>query len=82
MTTADKLALSFLRQMSIEIHKGQDSILVRSFVDNFDRGKISRSFDLFFGASSQEPSSHPLTPPAVFLARLVRQRSPLSAHRL
>lgn len=48
MTTADKLALSFLRQMSIEIHKGQDSILVRSFVDNFDRGKISRSPDLFF----------------------------------
>lgn len=48
MTTADKLALSFLRQMPIEIHKGQDSILVRSFVDNFDREKISRSLDLFF----------------------------------
>ncbi len=47
MTETDQLALAFLRQLSIDIHKGQDSLLVRSFSDNFDRQKISRSLDLF-----------------------------------
>lgn len=47
MDTSDQLALAFLQQLSIAIHKGHDSILVRSFSDNFDRQKISRSLDLF-----------------------------------
>ncbi len=47
MNSSDQLALAFLRQLTIEIHKGHDSILVRSFSDNFDRNKISRSLDLF-----------------------------------
>ncbi len=47
MDDADQLALAFLQQLTIDIHKGQDSILVRSFSDNFDRQKISRSLDLF-----------------------------------
>ncbi|WP_299675823.1 transporter substrate-binding domain-containing protein [uncultured Roseobacter sp.] len=48
MDHTDRLALAFLRQLSIEINKGHNSILVRSFADNFDRTKISRSLDLFF----------------------------------
>ncbi|MEO0439125.1 MAG: hypothetical protein AAF098_19785 [Pseudomonadota bacterium] len=44
----DRLTLAFLRQLSIEIHKGSDSILVRSFVDFFDRDRISQSLDLFY----------------------------------
>ncbi|WP_425090756.1 hypothetical protein [Tropicimonas sp. S265A] len=48
MTETDRLVLSFLRQLSIEIHKGEDSVLVRSFIDNFKRSEISRSLDVFF----------------------------------
>ncbi|MBR9837867.1 MAG: amino acid ABC transporter substrate-binding protein [Rhodobacteraceae bacterium] len=47
MDRSDRLALAFLRQLSIEIHKGYDSILVRSFADNFDRARISQSLDIF-----------------------------------
>ncbi len=43
----DRLALAFLRQLSIEIHQGSDSVLVRSFSDNFTPSEISRSLDLF-----------------------------------
>lgn len=48
LTRSDALAIAFLRQLSIEVHKGTQSVLVDSFVDNFDRTKISRSLDLFF----------------------------------
>ena len=48
MDRSDRLALAFLRQLSIEIHSGRNSVLVRSFTDNFDRANISRSLDLFF----------------------------------
>ena len=48
MNQSDRLAQAFLRQLSVEIHKGTDSALVRSFSDNFDRSRISRSLDLFF----------------------------------
>lgn len=44
----DRLVVAFLRQLSVEIHKGTQSLLVRSFADNFERRNISRSLDLFF----------------------------------
>ncbi len=48
MDASDRLALQFMRQLSVEINRGTDSILVKSFADNFDRTAISRSLDLFF----------------------------------
>lgn len=45
---ADKVTLAFLRQLSIEIHKGRESVLVSSFRNNFDVEKLSHTLDLFF----------------------------------
>jgi ABC-type amino acid transport substrate-binding protein len=47
-TEADRLAIAFLRQLSIEIHQGHESVLIASFRDNFDASKVSRTLDQFF----------------------------------
>lgn len=48
MDDTDRLAIAFLRQLSIEIHKGRDSALISSFRNNFEVAKVSRTLDLFY----------------------------------
>lgn len=43
----DRLAILFLKHLSIEIHKGKNSVLVNAIKNNFRGGKISPSLDVF-----------------------------------
>lgn len=47
-TTRNRMVRKFMRQLSIEIHKGYESVLVKSFRKNLDAAKISNSLDQFF----------------------------------
>jgi ABC-type amino acid transport substrate-binding protein len=43
----DALAVSFLRQLSIEVHRGRKSVLVDAFEENFGGADVSPTLDVF-----------------------------------